>query len=120
MALLLVLTGAGALLASLPRRSLPAPLAVLLASAGPLLGLLGQGLPLLLAGALVSGLGLGALWRGARIATPVGALALLAAQGLGPALAALERGLALPFGCLPAAAGVLGALALLLPAGRSR
>lgn len=120
MALLLVLAGAGALLASLPRRSLPAPLAVLLASTGPLLGLLGDGLPLLLAGALASGLGLGALWRGAGIATPVGALALLAAQGLGPALAALERGLALPFGCLPAAAGVLGALALLLPTGRSR
>jgi len=120
MALLLTLAGTGALAAQLPRRAWPPVLAVLLATAGPLAGLLSATLPALAGGALVSGLGLGLLWRGARIATPAAALAVLAAQGLGPLLAAAERWLLLPGGALLAGFGVAAAAALLLPPARRK
>ncbi len=115
MALLLTVAGVAAALAALPRRGLPAAAAVLLAAAGPALGLLGSDLPLLIGGALTAGLGLGFLWRGARIATPAAALALLVGQGAGPAVAALERGLALPAGAALTGIGLAAAVLLLLP-----
>jgi hypothetical protein len=118
MALLLATLAAAAALAALPRLELPKALAVLLAVAGPGIGLVQPALWSMILAAALAGGGLGFLWRGARIATPTTALALLAGQGLGPALAALEHWLALPPGAVTAGVGLLAALLLLLPAGR--
>lgn len=118
MALLLATLAAAAALAALPRWGLPNALAVLLAAAGPGIGLLEHSLWSMILAAAIAGIGLGFLWRGARIATPAAALALLAGQGIGPVLAALEHWTELPPGAVTAGTGLLLALLLLLPAGR--